>query len=447
MEYEKNLVIDDKFRATMSVTVTKETVKSEYHKMLAKYAKEIAIPGFRRGKVPQSVLEAKFIESIKGELLGNIIEEASKEIFEALPPEESPMYCSKPSVKDEVKLDLNSNLVFELTYDVAPKAEIKKWEGFEVKIPNVCITDEDVEREIKALQERNALIQAKGADGVVENGDVVTVDYDCVGENSQPVRRNEYVFTIGSGVNSYNFDDDILGMKKGEKKEIVKTYPNDYQDVNLRGTTKTITVTIRDIKQKILPKLDDDFAQDVNEEYNTLEDLKGDVRKKMENMLDAAIYQRKKDLILEKLVEANPVFIPESMILHESANYYSNLASQYGMSQDVLFKNMAGNENEYIENLRPIMTRRLQAAVITMTLQQELKIESTDEEMQEYIKKYADAHSVSVDEVNKMMETPKYKEDISYNVVEEKIFKQLFDKSVFEKGDELSWKEFLGKKD
>lgn len=443
MEYEKNLVVDDKFKATLTITLTKETVKREYDALLKKYSKEIAIPGFRRGKVPPSVLEAKYSSSLKDELKATIIEDVSKEVFEALPQEESPIYCSSPSLTDDVKIDLNSSFSFALTYDVQPKVEVKKWEGFELKLPSVSVTDEDVEKDIKAIQERNALIQAKGDDGVIENGDVVTLDYVCVGDEPHPIRRDDYVFTVGSSENSYNFSDDILGMKKGEKKEIVKNYPDDYVDESLRGTTKTITVTVKAIKQKILPNLDDDFAQDVSEEYKTFEDFKKATRKKIENALEGAIFERKKDLILDKLVEANPVFVPESMVLHEISRYYSNIASQYGVSANDFFRGIAGHESEYIENIRPLITKQLQAALITASLKKQNNIEANEEDIDAYIKRYADAGTLPFNDVKEMMMKPENKEDVTYRANEDKLLKLLFSKSVFEMGEELSLQEFL----
>lgn len=443
MEYEKNIVVDDKFKATLTVSLTKETVKKEYDALLTKYSKEIAIPGFRRGKVPPSVLEAKYSKGIKDELRGNIIEEISKEIFESLPEEESPIYCSRPSLVDEVQIDLNSDFSFALTYDVQPKAEIKKWEGFEIKLPSVSVSDEDIEKDIKAVQERNALIQAKGEEGVVEKGDIVTVDYVCVGQEPRPTRRDDYVFTVGSSENYYDFDNDILGMKNGETREIVKKYPDDYTNENLKGTTKTITVTVKAIKQKILPKLDDDFAQDVNEDYKTFEDFKNATRKKIENALDGAIYEKKKALILEKLVEANPVFVPESMVLDEISRYYYNLASQYGIPQSEFFKGMLGHENEYIESIKPDITKKLQAAIIFDALKKQHNIEATEEDIEAYIKRYADSGTLPFDEVKEMMMKPENKEDTSYRAAEDKLFGLLFAKSTFEKGEELSLQEFL----
>lgn len=443
MEYEKNIVIDDKFKATLAITLTKEVVRKEYDALLKKYSKEIAMPGFRRGKVPPSVLENRYSLAIKDELLSNIIEEISKDVFSTLPKEQLPLYCSQPTLTEEVKIDLDSELSFTLTYDVKPKVEIKKWEGFEIKVPEVSVTDEDVEEDIKAIQERNALIQAKSEDGIVEKGDVVTISYVCEEEGSSPNKRDDYVFTVGSGENYYNFDDDILAMKKGEVKKIVKTYPDDYENENLKGTTKNINVTIKAIKQKILPNLDDEFAQDIDESYKTFEDFKNGTKKKIEDVLNNIIYERKKSLILEKLVEANPVFIPESMILDEISRYYSNIASQYGISQREFLNSLKGKENEYIQSARPEATKRLQEIIILDALRKQHNIESNEADIDSYIKEYAEERALPFDEVKQMVEKPENKEDISYKIAEKKLFDFLLAKSTFEKGDKLSLKEFL----
>ena len=177
MEYEKKITIGDVADATLSVTVKKETIKDEYQKLLSKYVKEVALPGFRRGKVPAKIFEAKYSEVLKKDLVSSLVENCTQEIFENSPSSEVPISCSPIVFKELPEIKLDEDFTFVVSYDVHPIIEIKKDEGFTIKTPVVKVTDEHIQLELKKIQERNAIYKTREEGEALEMTDNVTLDF------------------------------------------------------------------------------------------------------------------------------------------------------------------------------------------------------------------------------------------------------------------------------
>jgi trigger factor len=230
--YKKEIKHLEKSNINLTITVPKEDVRSQYQDMLKDYSKNIQIPGFRKGKVPQEVLERKYADALKQEALGRIIENALQDVFkdENLPRNEKPLPYSAPEMKDEPKFDLEQDFQFSVIYDVLPEIKIGSWKGLTVEHPYAEVTNEDVDRELDTIRERNAIVMDRDDNAEAKKGDVVTIDYrifDETGESPQNLQRKDFAFTLGSNTNIYLFDDDITGMKKGETKEFEKKFADD----------------------------------------------------------------------------------------------------------------------------------------------------------------------------------------------------------------------------
>ncbi|MDR1747917.1 MAG: trigger factor, partial [Spirochaetaceae bacterium] len=238
----------------LTITIAKDDVASEYTQLLAKYAKTIQIPGFRKGKVPPSILEQKYGEALKADAVSEIIEKTLGEIFEEI--EEKPLPYGSPVMHETPKPSIDQDLVFSVEYDVMPKVEVKSMEGITVEVPQVTVGDEELNEELKAIQERNALVIDKNDGEAAAKGDIVTVNYSELDDKGAVIagtERQDFVFDIGSGYNIFKFDDDIVGMKKGETSDITKSYPEDFSDSDLAGKTKKIRVTVTALKVRNLP--------------------------------------------------------------------------------------------------------------------------------------------------------------------------------------------------
>jgi trigger factor len=436
----------------LTLTVGKEDLRSEYDALLGKYSKTLQIPGFRKGKAPKEVLIRKFGDALKGEALGTIIEKAITQVFddESLARTERPLPYSTPQVQDEPELDLEQDLTFSVVYDVLPRVAIGQWKGLEAEVPDVAVTGEDIDRELEEIRERNAFVLDRDEGAAAEKDNVVTVDYREIGEDGAVIpgsERQDFVFTLGSGYNIYKFDDEITGMKKGESKDIEKTYPADFSDAELAGTTKKIRVSLTALKEKKLPELDDDLAQDVDEKFQTLEDLKNNIRERLTKNLDRRLREIKVSNLLEKIVEKTPVDVPESMIRIELESRWRSLARRFGTSVDEVVKIMEKSGKgleEIMDGWRPDAVKALHSRLIVETLMEDQGISASDEELERELETYAQESGTGIEEVKKYYEQEHAMDYLREDIREKKLFDLLLAENTIKLGKKENYLDILG---
>jgi trigger factor len=436
----------------MTLTVGKDDVRSEYDELLGKYSKTIQIPGFRKGKAPREVLIRKFGDALKGEALGTIIEKSLTQVFEdeSIGKTERPLPYSSPQLQDKPDFDPDRELTFSVVYDVLPQLTLGAWKGLEAEIPDARVTDEDIQRELEAVRERNAFVLDRDEGAAAETGNVVTVNYAEIGGDGALIpgsERQDFVFTLGSGYNIYKFDDDITGMKKGETRDIEKTWPEDFSDAELAGKTKKIRVTLTALKEKKLPDLDDELAQDVDEKFKTLEDLKKNIRERLEKTLEKRLRDIKISKILEKVVENTPVDVPESMIRLELESRWRNLARRFNASvEDIVgIMGKSGQNPEEIQNgWRPDAVKALHSRLIVETLIEEQGILVPDEELEKEIERIASDAGIPPEEVKKYYEQDQMKDYLKEDIKEQKIFDLLLAENTIKLGKTANYLDIVG---
>ena len=451
MTVNKEITRLEKSSVKLSVSIAKDDVRSEYDGLLKEYSRSIQLPGFRKGKVPQEVLVRKFGDALKGEAMGKIIEKSIGEIFqdESFPKESRPLPYSTPQVQDEPKLDLDSDLNFSVVYDILPEIKVEKWQDFEAEIPDVSITEEDIARELETIRDRNSIVLDKNDGEAAVSGDVVTVDYWELDDSGEPLEhgeRKDFSFTLGSGYNSYKFDDEITGMKKGETREFTKTYAED--DSSFPGKTKKLRITLTALKAKDLPELDDDLAQDVDEKFKTLDDLKKNIRERLDRDLDTRLRNMKINAILEKIMENTPVDIPESMIRMELDSRWRNFARRLNTDSDGLYKMMGGNPagaESILESWKPDAIKALHSRLIIETLMLDLKMEASDEEVENHIGNLAGDSEADLEEIKKYYEGEQMREYLKEDIKERKIFDLLIEKNTIKAGQKEKYIDLTAK--
>lgn len=442
MEYEKNIALDDKCTATLTVKISKEEIKKEYDGLLKRYSKELALPGFRKGKVPVSVLQAKYSKAIQDDLHSQMVQEITDEVFKSLKPEEIPMFPDEVQFEGDEKFTLDADYSFALKYEVRPEVKIVKDEGFTLKVPAIYVSDEDIQKELELIQERNALIKDRGDDEVVKEGDLVSVDYQAFDGDTQEAAMKDYTFTQSKASTQYVFEDDVLGMKKGETKEIVKTYGEDCRVEYLKGKTRRISLTVKTIKEKNLPALDDELAQDVGEEYKTLEDLKKDIKAKLEQQIASFMEEEKKKSLLAELVKENPVYISESLVMKTVASQYKSIQQQYNLTAD----NMKDIGYDFYKLMAPKAIVELQGSYIMAELIKRAEIKLDEEACDAYVQEVANENNIPLDYLNQLLSDPSKKERILYDLKEKKVLEMMYTKSTFEEGEKISFGAYLEKR-
>lgn len=436
--------------AKLTVTVAKKDVAESYNETLGKYTKQVQIPGFRRGHVPASVLERKYGDQIKMEAASDLIDKSLNEIFsDDKETENRPLPYAQPKMEKMPEFDTTKDFTYTVTYDVFPKVEIKDFNGIAIKEPQVSIGDAELEEELKGIQERNAIVKDKDDDGTVEKDNIVTiniVEKDDDGKDIASTKRDGFTFTIGTAEDVYKIDDGILGMKKNETKEITKKFPKTEADKELAGKTKKYSVTVTQIKIRNLPALDDDLAQDVNEKFKTLDDLKKDIMKKLEVAKDRKINDLKVNDLLTQLIDKNPFEIPASMLAAELDGRWRMMAQQFQTTPEELDRIVAASgqkKEDMLKEWTGDAEKMLKSRIIVDSLMKAKNISVTPEEIEAEYQKIADDNGLTLDEVKNHYSDPRSKEYLIDETKEQKLYKDIFAEVKVSKGDKLSFADLM----
>ncbi len=432
----------------LTATIAKEDVVSGYNKNISKYAKNVQLPGFRKGHVPVKVLEQKYGDSLKQEVLADLIDESLNQIFaEEESKDIRPLPYTQPRLDGDKlpEFSTDKDLTFSVVYDVFPSVEVKDFSKIEVKEPQVEIGEKELNEELKAIQERNAVVIDKKEGEPVEKDNIVTIDYKELDDSGAAIpgsEREGFVFTVGTGENIYKIDDEIVGMKKDETKEISKTYDAKDENKDLAGKTKKISVTVKAIKLRNLPALDDELAQDVSEKYKTLDDLKKDISKGLESAKNRKIAELKSQSLLEQLVEKNPIVLPKSMVQAEMESRWRMMAQQFQTTPEQLEK-MISASGQSKENMLTQWTgdaeKMLKSRLIVDALIREKNIAVTPEEVEAEFAKIADESGSTIDEVKEHYKDARAKEYIIDEIKENKLYDELYKQVKVSKGDKVEF--------
>jgi trigger factor len=438
----KEIETQENSSVKLNVTIEKDALKDEYDKLLNEYKKKAHIKGFRKGKVPASVLERKFGDSIKQEASANCIENSLKEIFDEI--DEKPLPYSTPELQDELEPDLEQDLSFSVVYDVFPEIQLGEYKGLTVEVPQVEVTEEDEQRELQKLQDRNAMVVDK-KDGVVEKDSIVTIDYAELDENDSVIeetKREGFVFTVGSGYNLYKIDDEVEGMKKDEEKIIEKEYGDDFEYEELRGKKVRLQVNVTAVKEKELPELDDDFAQDISEEYETIDDLKADIKKRLEESKEARVREKTVNSLMDQIIENSSIELPQSMVTMELENSWQNFLGRYRMPEEqllTLLQHENKDKDSLLEEWKPSVEKNLRARLLIDKMIEEENIEISDNEIEEELQKYADESNKSLDEVKEEISKGNSEQYVRYELKQRKLFDRLIEETDIKKGEKMKF--------
>jgi trigger factor len=297
----------------LEVVVPAEKFSAALVKSYKKNAGKFNIPGFRKGRAPQNIIEKYYGKEV-------FYQDAEYMLFDEAYPaavEENNIFPVDYPQIDIVQSEEGKDFIFTAKVTVKPEVVLSEYKGIEVEKKEYPVTDENVDTQVESMRERNARIINKEGD-TVENGDITVIDFEGFvdGEPFEGGKAENYELTIGSNAFIPGFEDQIVGAKLGEPIEVNVTFPEDYQAENLKGKAAVFKVTVSAIKVKELPELDDEFAKDVSE-FDTLDELKADLRKKQEENNTEKAKKDFEDEAVKKVVDAAQVVIPDIMIERE----------------------------------------------------------------------------------------------------------------------------------
>ena len=382
-----------KLELTVEASKFDEAIKKVYFKS----AKYFNIPGFRKGKAPMNIVEKYygkeiFYEDAFNEVAGDALDEAVKE---------NDLYVvSRPDI-DVTQIEKGKDLIFTAVMQTKPEAELGKYKGVEIKKIEYKVTDEDIEHELGHMQEHNArMITVE--DRPVESGDIVTIDFEGFvdGKAFDGGKAEGHELEIGSNTFIPGFEDQIIGMKIDEEKDINVKFPEEYFSKELAGKDATFKVKLHEIKKKELPKLDDEFAKDVSE-FDTLKELKEDIKKKQQKQNDDKAKYETEDAVIKAVCENVKVDIPSGMIETEVDNMIKDIEqrlSYQGLKLEQYLQMMGKTTEEMRKEYEPQAIDSIKSRLALEAVIKAEKIEATEEEVDEKMKEMAKNYGKENDE-------------------------------------------------
>ena len=370
------------------ITVEAEKFEEATKKVYFKSAKYFNIPGFRKGKAPMQIVEKYYGKEIFYE---DAFNEVAQEALEEAVEENKVEVVSRPEV-DIKQMEKGKDLIFTVVMQTKPEAELGKYKGIEIKKIEYNVTDEDVEHELSHMQEHNSRLISID-DRAAEKGDIVNIDFEGFvdGKAFDGGKAENYDIEIGSNTFIPGFEDQLVGMKIDEEKDVNVTFPKEYFSKDLAGKDATFKVKLHEVKKKELPALDDEFAKDVSE-FDTLDELKKNIKEKKQEQNDERAKYETQDEVIKALCENVKVEIPSGMIETETENMIKDLEnrlSYQGLKLEQYLNMMGKTKEEMRKEYEPQAVEGIKSRLAIEAVIKAEKIEATDKEIDKKIKEMA----------------------------------------------------------
>ena len=359
------------------------------------------IDGFRKGKAPRSIIEKHFGEGV-------FFEDAINNLFQTAYPEalnELELEVIDSPQADFSEIGKGKPLTITIDVDVYPVVEVKDYKGIEVEQVDPEVTDEDVDRDIEAMRKRNSRMVV--ADRPVEDGDTVILDYaGFVGdEQFKGGTAENQELKIGSGMFIPGFEEQLIGVKAGESKDVVVTFPEDYQTKELAGKEATFKCTVHEVKFEELPELDDEFAKDVSE-FDTLAELRDDARVRILESAKLQCENEAKDKVIAQVYENNKVEAPATMVADEMDRMIQELEQQMryqGLNIQQYLQFTGSTLDDFRKEIKPEAEKRVATRIVLRSIGDVEKVEVTDEDMDKELQRMSEAYNTDSENIKKML--------------------------------------------
>lgn len=375
-------------KAVFNIEITQQEFEKAIQNAYLKNRNKFNIPGFRKGKAPRKIIELNYGEGVfYEEALNGILPEAYENAVKEL--ELDPV--DNPEI-DIDKLEKGEPVVIKVEVTIKPEVKLGDYKSIEVEKVEYNVTDEDVERELKAVQEKNARI-IDASDRETKEGDILTIDYKGFvdGEQFEGGTAENQELEIGSKRFIPGFEEQLIGKKKGDKVEVKVTFPDDYFEENLKSKEAVFEVEIKDVKEKELPQLDDEFAKDISE-FETLEEYKKDLREKLEKDAKNREKVEFENKVVEAVVESSEVDIPEVMIEHQiehEINEFNYRLKLQGLDLDQYLQLTNSTLDNLKEQIKPIAEKKVKTDLVFEAIGKKENVEITDEDVDMELEKIA----------------------------------------------------------
>ncbi len=392
----------EKSMAKLTIEVSAEEFETALDKAYKKNKNKISLPGFRKGKAPRAMIEKMygtgvFYEDAADDLIPGAYESAAKESELEI--------VAQPSI-DVTQIEKGKPFIFTATVAVKPEVTLGDYKGIEVEKKTAEVTDEELQAEIDKVRESNSrMITVE--DRAVQDGDITTIDFEGFvdGEPFEGGKGENYPLTIGSHSFIDNFEEQLIGKNIGEETEVNVTFPEQYQAEELQGKPAVFKVTIKEIKVKELPELDDDFAQDVSE-FDTVDEYKEDLKKKLLENKEAALKREKEEDVVGKIIENATMEIPDPMVdtqVRQMVQEFSQRIQSQGLSLQQYMQFTGMTPESLTNELQPQALKRIQSRLVLEAVVAAENIETSDEDLEKELEKMAEMYQMEADKLKELV--------------------------------------------
>ncbi len=400
---KSTLISKENNEAKFTMEFTAEEFENAVINVYKAQKDKFTIDGFRKGKAPRSIIEKKYGEGI-------FYEDAINDLFSA----------NYPVALSQLQLDvidspraefsqIKKGEGFTVTITVAcyPEIEVKDYKGVEIETVSSEVTDEDVDNEIKSMARKNARMVA--VERPAQDGDTVLIDYEgWIGdEQFEGGTAERQPLKLGSGTFIPGFEEQLIGVSTGESKDVKVTFPETYHAEDLAGKEAVFKCKVHEIKEEELPEINDDFVKDVSE-FDTMDELKEDVRKNLEKSKAARAETVMKNSVIEKVFEANDIDVPDVMVESEIDNMMTEFDQQLrsqGLELESYFKYLGREPKEFREELKDEAFKKVKTRMIVSAVAEQEKFEATDDDITAEIEKMAKQYGLEADQIREMIGT------------------------------------------
>ena len=392
----------EKSMAKLTIEVSAEEFEKAVDTVYKRQRNRIQIPGFRKGKAPRKMIENMYGAGIFYEDAANaIIPDAYEKAYEECGEE----ITSSPEI-DVVQIESGKPFIFTAVVALKPEVKLGDYKGVEIDKFSAEVTEEEVNAEIDRERDNSARMVSV-EDRPVQDGDMTELDFEGFvdGVAFEGGKGENYPLTIGSGAFIPGFEEQLIGAELNKEVEVNVTFPEDYNAEHLAGKDAVFKCTVKEIKAKELPELDDEFASEVSE-YDTLEVYKANVRKVLEEIKAKQAKEEKEDAAMAAVVENAEIEIPEAMLTTEQRQMYDQFAQRITMQgiQMEQYMQMTGSTKEgMLEQLKPQAERKIKSRLCMEAVAKAENITASEEEYEEEMKVMADAYQIEADKVKEMM--------------------------------------------
>ena len=392
----------EKNMAKLTVEVSAEDLEKAIEKAYQKQKKKISIPGFRKGKVPRQIVEKMygrevFYEDAANDLIPDAYDKALEECEEDI--------VSSPRI-EVTQIEAGKPFVFTATVALKPEVKLGEYKGVKIEKIDREVTEEDVMAEINRERENNAR-NISVEDRPVKDGDMTVIDFEGFVDDVafEGGKGENYPLTIGSGAFIPGFEEQLVGAEIGKEVEVKVTFPEDYQAENLQGKEAVFKCTVKEIKEKELPELDDEFASEISE-FDTLEEYKEDVKKNLAEKKEKDAKTARENEAVDVAVKASEMEIPDAMLetqQRQMVDEFAQRITMQGLSMEQYFQFTGTNYQQMVEQVKPQAEERIKSRLVLEAIAKAENIEATEEDYEKELGTMAEVYQMELDKVKELM--------------------------------------------